>query len=104
MVLPRVFWEPYSNSAFPDWVLIMHWGAVFFASNGFIYGYLKRWRKTPYIMAYAYGLMALVCLVETVGFLTNSTKYIAMGVEYILYILILLMLFRSTYFVDYFDR
>lgn len=54
-------------------------------------------------MAIAYGLMALVCVVETFGYMTNQSKYLAMASEYVAYTIILLLLFRSNYFINYFS-
>lgn len=104
MVSDEVFWEPYTNPAFPDWVLVIHWGSVLFASISFLYGYLTRWNKTPKIMAIGYGLMALVCIIETFGYMTGDMKYIAMGVEFLAYIVILLLLFKSKYFIEHFNK
>lgn len=102
MVASKVPWKPFTNSEFPFWVLLMHWGTVLFAAVTFIYGYVSHWEKTPYIMIVAYGLMAIVCVIETFGFMTSKTKYIAMTTELVAYTTILLLLFRSNYFVNYF--
>lgn len=104
MVLPKVFWKPYTNPNFPNWVLIIHWGSVLFASSVFIYGYFTHWVKTPQLMIVGYGLMALVCVIETFWFMTSSTKYWAMGAEFITYAVILLLLFKSSYFVGFFNN
>lgn len=104
MILPKVWWKPYTNPEFPIWVLILHWGSVLFASISFLYGYLAQWSKTPQIMAVAYVLMALVCVIETFGYMTGKMKYVAMGAEFLAYTGILLLLFKSNYFIDYFQR
>lgn len=104
MVLPKVFWKPYTNPDFPDWVLVIHWGSVLFASTTFIYGYFIKWSKTPRIMLVGYGLMALVCVIETFWFMTSSSKYLAMTAEFFTYTVILLLLFRNHYFVSYFSK
>lgn len=101
-LMPDVPWEAYSNPEFPGWLLFIHWSSVIFASAFFLYGYFTRWNKTPRFMAIGYGLMALVCLIETFGFMTSETKFLAMGLEYSAYILILIILynpaFRSRHF------
>lgn len=99
----NVPWKPFTNPEFPAWVLIIHWGSVLFASVSFLYGYFAQWSKTPQIMAFAYGMMAIVCIIETFGFMTSKTKYLAMGAEFLAYTIILLMLFKSKYFIDYFN-
>lgn len=103
MIFPKVPWKPFTNPEFPTWVLIIHWSSVLFASVSFLYGYFSQWSKTPQIMTVAYGLMALVCLIETFGYMTNKTKYLAMGTEFLTYTVILLLLFKSKYFIEYFN-
>ena len=102
MILPGVPWERFTNPAFPVWVLIIHWGAVLFATTVFLYGYFTQWSRTPELMAIAYGMMAIVCVIETFGYMTSSTKFLAMGAEFLAYVVILYLLFRSKYFVGYF--
>jgi hypothetical protein len=102
MITPHIPWKPYTNPAFPHWVLILHWGSVSIASLGFLLGYATHWTKTPLFMTMAYGLMALVCVIETFGYMTNSTKYMAMGAEFAAYIVILLLLFKSDHFTGHF--
>jgi hypothetical protein len=102
MCLPDVPWQPFTNPEFPFWVLLIHWGSVLFASGIFIYGYLARWRRTPTMMLVGYSLMALVCIIETFGFMTSLWKYHAMGAEFLTYAVILWMLFRGSYFKGFF--
>lgn len=101
MILPKVPWKPYTNPEFPTWLLIIHWSSVLFASVSFLYGYFSQWIKIPQVMAVAYGLMALVCIIETFGYMTSKTKYLAMGSEFLIYIVILILLFKSKYFINY---
>ena len=102
MILPKVPWKPFTNPDFPFWVLIIHWSSVLFASVSLLYGYFSQWNKTPQIMTVAYGLMALVCIIETFGYMTSKTKYLAMSGEFLTYTIILLLLFKSKYFISYF--
>lgn len=104
MIFDKVPWKPYTNPDFPFWVLVIHWSSVLFASASFIYGYLTHWIKTPHIMTIAYVLMAVVCIIETFGYMTSKTKYIAMSAEFAAYIIILLILFKSNYFNNYFGN
>jgi hypothetical protein len=104
MISPKVFWQAFTNALFPFWVLIIHWSSVLFASVIFIYGYCVQWSKTPQLMTFAYGLMAMVCVIETFGYMTSKTKFIAMGAEFIAYSVILLLLYKSAYFENYFNQ
>ncbi len=104
MILPRVPWPRFTNSDFPYWWLPIHWGSVLVASTGFLYGYFTAWNKTPHFMMGAYGLLALVCVFETLGYMTSHAKYMAMAAEYLAYAIILILLFRSEYFINYFKQ
>lgn len=104
MVLSEVPWKPFTNPEFPNWVLVIHWSSVLFASVIFLYGYFTQWSKTPQVMLVAYGLMALVCVIETFGYMTSKTKYLAMGAEFLAYTVILILLFKSTYFIRVFEK
>lgn len=103
MILSKVPWKPFTNPEFPNWVLILHWGSILFASVSFLFGYITQWSKTPQIMSVAYAFMMFVCVIETFGYMTSNTKYLAMGGEFFAYIIILLLLFKSKYFVGYFN-
>lgn len=103
MVFVNAPWEPFTNPLFPNWLLLIHWGSILFASVSFSYGYLTHWPKTPLFMSVAYALMALVCVVETFGYMTSDSKYLAMAAEYTAYIFILFLLYKSDYFINYFN-
>jgi heme A synthase len=102
MITPSVPWKPFTNPEFPTWVLIIHWSSVLFASVSFLVGYINQWSKTPQIMTIAYVLMALVCVIETFGYMTSKTKYLAMSGEFLAYTVILLLFFKGKYFIEYF--
>ncbi|MBL4864230.1 MAG: hypothetical protein JKY63_04985 [Rhodobiaceae bacterium] len=95
LVAPGVPWPPLSNPLFPPVVLFFHWTSVLIAAVLFVLGYLLRWPLLPVLMISAYGAMAVVCAVETFGFMVHNGRYVAMAVEYLAYLSILLFLFRS---------
>ena len=103
MVSIKVPWSPYTNLDFPNWLLPIHWGSVMITSIGFLMGYFTKWSKTPEFMLAAYTMLFTICIIETFGFMTNSTKYIAMATELVTYTAILYMLFKSKYFMAYFS-
>ena len=98
----KVAWTPYTNMDFPNWLLPIHWGSVLITSIGFLLGYFTKWRGTPQLMLAAYTMLFTICVVETFGFMTSATKYMAMTAEFVTYAVILIMLFRNKYFVSYF--
>ena len=98
----EVPWIPYTNLDFPKWLLPIHWGSVIIASVGFLLGYFSRWRSLPNYMLAAYTMLFTLCVIETFGFMTSSTRYIAMVSELVAYTAILALLYRSEYFKEYF--
>lgn len=98
----KVPWTPYTNQDFPQWLLPVHWGSVIITSVGFIVGYFTRWSWLPQFMLAAYSMLFTICVIETLGFMTNSTKYIAMVAEFVAYAVILILLFKHKYFINYF--
>ena len=54
-------------------------------------------------MLAAYSMLFTICVIETFGFMTSSTKYIAMIAELVAYTLILVLLFKNKYFIKYFN-
>lgn len=96
-ILPTVPWKPVSNPDFPRWVLFIHWTAILAGGGTFLFGYLTRWPGTPAAMAVAYGMMAAVCAIETFGFMTSPSKYIAMATEYITYAVLTALYFYAPF-------
>ncbi len=102
LVTAEVPWTLYTNPDFPVWLLPIHWGSVLITSIGFLVGYITRWKNTPQFMLAAYTMLFTICVIETFGFMTSTTKYIAMGTELITYTVILALLFKHSYFKAYF--
>ena len=100
----EVPWTPYTNLDFPDWLLPIHWGSVMITSIGFLAGYFFRWSGLPSFMLAAYTMLFTICVIETFGFMTSPTKYIAMITELVTYTLILALLFKNDYFIRYFKQ
>lgn len=98
----NVPWTPYTNLDFPKWLLPIHWSSVIIASTGFLFGYFTGWSKTSEFMLAAYTILFTICVIETFGFMTSPTRYFAMVTELVTYTVILAMLFKHKYFVDYF--
>jgi hypothetical protein len=98
----KVPWTPYTNLDFPKWLLPIHWGSVIITSTGFLLGYFTHWNKTPEFMLATYTMLFTICVIETFGFMTSPTKYVAMVAELVTYTVILTILFKHNYFVDYF--
>jgi hypothetical protein len=95
LVLEDPPWPPVSNPELPRAVLLVHWTLMLAAAGVFLGGYFLRWRHTPIALAVAYLGLAVMCAVETLGFLTNTGRYAAMAAEYAAYATILWLLFRT---------
>lgn len=97
LALPSVPWARLSNPLFSPSMLALQWTLICAAAMVFIAGDLARWRHTPRAMAGIYGAMAAVCAYQTFFILTSPTRFWAMAIEYVEYVVILLFLFRSDH-------
>ncbi|WP_373493622.1 hypothetical protein [Aquiflexum sp.] len=53
-------------------------------------------------MLASYTMLFTICVIETFGIMTSQTRYLAMITELVTYIVILALLFKNKYFIDYF--
>lgn len=102
--VPKVPWPRVSNPAFDRGMLFIHWSAILAASVCFLGGYFTRSPHLPLVMTFVYGAMAVICTVQTFFYLENSSKYIAMILEYAAYAFILFLLWRVKFFKSYFSK
>lgn len=103
MISTKVLWTPYTNLDFPRWLLPIHWGSVLITSIGFLFGYFTGWSKTPEFMLATYTMLFTICVIETFGFMTSQSKYLAMIAELVTYTGILILLFKHKYFIELFS-
>jgi len=94
-VAPNPPWPPLSNPALPPALLVVHWSLMLVTAAVFVAGFVLRWPRTPVATAAAYAALAVLCAIETVGFLREPRWYASMAVEYTAYAVILLLLFRT---------
>jgi hypothetical protein len=97
LLLPGVPWKRLSNPLFSTAMLGLQWSLIAVASTTFVFGFIRQWRATPWVMAAVYGAMAAVCAYQTFFVLTDPMRFRAMAIEYVEYALILVFLFRSPY-------
>lgn len=101
-MIADVPWPRLSNPLFLPAVLLAQWLSILLASFLFIGGNLRRWRFTPHAMVGAYLLMALVCAWQTLDYLVHDTRFLQMGIEYMVYTAILLYLFKAPAMREHF--
>jgi asparagine N-glycosylation enzyme membrane subunit Stt3 len=83
------------NPAYPaglqflQWVLLIAFGAVF------LIGYATRWSLTPLMMIVVSAMLASMCFIQTVDFLTSDFRFVAFALECLAYILIAVFLLKS---------
>lgn len=95
LVLPQVPWARISNPLFSPAMLLWQWALVATAATVFIAGTLRRWPRLPLAMLGIYGVMALTCAYQTFFILTDDGRFVAMGIEYAEYAVILVFLFAA---------
>lgn len=54
-------------------------------------------------MLATYTMLFTICVIETFGYMTSPTKYLAMMAELLTYTGILILLFKHTFFRDHFS-
>ena len=91
-------WARVSNPLFPPTILLLQWTLVVIAGGVFLGGFASRWRHLPIAMAGIYAAMAMLCAVETFGYMVSDTRFVAMALEYAAYLAILVYLDRSPRF------
>lgn len=86
------------DSNFPPGVQFLHWLLILLTGVIFVFGYLARWQYTPFVSIVMYATLATLCFVETVDFNAfggGDRRFLIMGVEYVLYIILGVYLLRS---------
>ena len=101
--VPDVFWARISNPLFDKTMLFIHWSAILVASLLFLISFILRSKYVPVLMTIIYSIMALLCAVQTFFYLESESRYLAMVLEYAAYGLILFLLWRITFFRNYFS-
>lgn len=83
-----------ANAHFPDWMQALHWLAISAGAGAFLLTLHAFPRARMPAMIAGYGLMAGVCLIQTLHFLQHPGKWRDMGLEYAAYLIILWLLPR----------
>ncbi len=82
------------NPLFPTWLQLLHWLAIAGGAAGFFIPRLFAPRLLVPVLAAAYAAMAVVCAVQTFGYLDHAGRFRDMALEYAAYLAILAFLHR----------
>lgn len=96
--------RPLQNPTFPKGTQFVHWLLIFSSGSIYLVGYFTRWKNTPFAMAIVYAMLATLCAVETLDFMTNPGRYGDFIRECIAYVGISIYLFRSQRMRSHFGR
>jgi hypothetical protein len=92
---------------FPRGTQLLHWLLLLLTGTIFVFGFILRWRHTPFATIAMYVALATLCFVETVDFgaFGGGTKsYFIMAGEYAVYIALSTYLLRSRRIAERFRR
>ncbi|WOE75080.1 hypothetical protein [Alterisphingorhabdus coralli] len=81
---------------------LVHFIIIFASGAVYLIGYLTRWSGTPVAMAVIFGMLAMMCTIQTFDMMTNDGRYSAYGREIVMYIVLTIFLFRSQEMQDHF--
>lgn len=87
--LPALLRIGLQNPLFPAWLQLLHWAAIGAGAAAFFACWFLIPHRLAAGMAAAYGLMALVCAIQTTGYLAHPSRYRDMVLEYVVYLAIL---------------
>lgn len=90
------YWPlPLQNNNFPQGTQFLHWLLISACGAIYLGGYTLRWRHTPFAMTVVFAMLAAMCFIQTVDFMTRPDRYVAYAIECSLYILLARFLFRA---------
>jgi hypothetical protein len=88
------------NSKFPQGTQLLHWLLLLLTGSIFVFGFLLRWRHTPFATITMYATLATLCFIETVDFGAFSggpERFLIMAGEYAVYVALSVYLLRSRW-------
>ncbi|WP_299323658.1 hypothetical protein [Parasphingopyxis sp.] len=83
---------------------LVHFIIIFVSGAVYLTGYFTRWSGTPIAMAVIFGMLAMMCTIQTFDMMTNDGRYAAYGREIVMYIVFTIFLFRSNAMQEHFGR
>lgn len=74
------------NATFPPGTQFLHFVAILGTGVVFLVGFFTRWRYTAFATIVMYAVLATLCFVETFDFMVRPDRYVAIAIEYAMYI------------------
>ncbi len=94
----------FQNSQFPKGTQFFHWLLITASGGTLLFGYLLRWKHTPFAMVVLFGMLATLCAIETFDFMIEPWRYRSFVTEVIMYIVMSTFLLKSSYIKEHFRR
>ena len=107
------FWEyffgdalllPLQNDEFPPGTQFLHWLLITLFGGTFIYGFVTKFKYTPWLVTGTMIAMATLCFIETFDFMTGPNRYLLFILECIVYLAISFYLLRMPGSRQYFGH
>ena len=84
------------NDAYPGGVQFVHWLLISITGGVFLFGYLAKWKWTPFAIVLLFSNLAVLCTIQTFDFMSEQWDFRAYFVEMISYVIHSAFLLFST--------
>ncbi len=74
------------NEAYPSGVQLVHWLLISLTGAVFLFGYLFKWKWTPFGMVLLFSNLAVLCTIQTFDFMSEQWGYSQYFTEIVLYV------------------
>ncbi len=75
------------NAAYPNGVQFVHWLLITLTGGVFLFGYIFRWKWTPFAMILLFSNLAILCTIQTFDFMSEQWGYSQYFTEIVFYII-----------------
>ena len=69
------------NDAYPSGVQFVHWLLISVTGSVFLFGYLTRWKWTPFVIVLLFSNLAVLCTIESFDFMSAQWSFSAYFTE-----------------------
>ncbi len=84
------------NDAYPSGVQFVHWLLITLTASVFLWGYLTKWKWTPFVMVLLFSNLAVLCTIESFDFMSAQWSFSAYFTEIASYMVHSAFLLRSS--------